>query len=140
MKFTWEESMRLNVPEMDNEHMKLIEQANKLFDSLMAHNGSDAAIETLNFLANYAIDHFDSEEKLQKTYNYPHYEEHHQIHEDFKETVGNIISEVETKGISARKKLEINKLTVKWITGHIGREDRKLAQFILKARQDQQKG
>jgi hemerythrin len=131
MKFTWEERMKLNVPEMDSEHMKLIEQANKLFDSLTEHTGQAETLRTLEFLEKYATEHFASEERMQRRISYPLYDEHHAIHEAFKKKVHEIVEDVRVNGITARKKLEINKLTIHWITEHIGVEDRKLADYIL---------
>jgi len=88
MKFNWENSLVLGVKQIDDEHQELIKKVNVLFDALGDPNKSSLVIlETIDFLATYVVDHFNSEEKLQKKYHYPAFNDHHKIHEDFKKEV-----------------------------------------------------
>lgn len=131
MKFHWEETLVLNVPLMDKQHMELVEQADKLFEALGDPAKSTQEInEMLKFLADYVVNHFNAEERLQRQYNYPDYEKHHEIHEAFKATVSDLIKSIEADGLKTTKKLAINKMVMQWLKQHIGVEDRKLAVYI----------
>lgn len=131
MKFNWENSLLLGVKEIDDEHKVLIEKVNVLFDALGDPKKSSLVIlDTIDFLATYVVDHFNSEEKLQKKYQYPEFTEHHKIHEDFKNEILLLKKDIEDNGLSVTKKLAINKKLMSWLTHHIGVDDRKLADHI----------
>lgn len=132
MKFAWEDSLLLGVSEMDSEHKELIEKANVLFEALGdPSKSSEVILDTLDYLAIYVVKHFNSEEKLQKQYNYPGYKEHHQIHEDFKQEVALLVKDIKDNGLSITKKIAVNKMLIKWLQNHIGVEDKKLAAHII---------
>lgn len=131
MKFQWEDSLVLGIDQMDQEHMELVQQANKLFDALgNPDKSSKEIVETLNFLAGYVVNHFNSEEKLQQKYGYPSFTEHKRIHEGFKSEVVALIQDVESNGLKTSQKLSINKMVINWLKKHIGVEDRKVAEYI----------
>ncbi|MBN2794377.1 MAG: hemerythrin family protein [Clostridia bacterium] len=131
MKFQWEENLVLGITQIDKEHMELVQQANKLFDALGDPDKSSKEIlETLNFLAGYVVNHFNSEEKLQLKYGYPMFNQHKRIHEDFKKEVATLIHDIEINGLKTSQKLSINKMVIHWLKNHIGVEDRKVAEYI----------
>lgn len=131
MKFKWEENLVLGIDQMDNEHLELVNQANKLFDALGdPEKSSNEIVDTLNFLAGYVVNHFDSEEKLQQKYGYPLFKQHKVIHEDFKSQVITLIQDIEANGLKTSQKLSINKMVINWLKNHIGVEDKKLAEYI----------
>lgn len=133
MKFKWEDSLMLGIKKMDDEHKLLIEQANHLFDALGDTKKSDLAIiETINFLSKYVVDHFNSEEQLQRQYKYPGIKEHQAIHHQFKNEIAQLVEDIKTNGLTVSKKIAINKHLIHWLSEHIGVEDKKLAEHIKK--------
>ncbi len=131
MLMTWEQSLELGVPEMDREHKKLVAHANKLFEAIKNKGSDREIIDLLKFLARYTTEHFDHEERFQKKIQYPDLKAHHVIHEEFKKTVRDMLKEVEENGLTAKMKIDINTLTIRWLQNHIGVDDRKIARYYL---------
>jgi len=130
MKFKWEQSLMYGVEPMDSEHERIINQVDALYDAIQNHESDEVILETIKFLSKYVEEHFDSEEKLQKKYAYPEIESHKQIHTDFKKLVGDLIDEVKTKGLTAKRKIEINKMVLQWLRDHIAKDDKIVAEHI----------
>lgn len=131
MRFKWEDNLMVGVEQIDDEHKELIEQANKLFDTLGRPEESTKEImATVDFLEQYVVKHFRSEERLQKKYHYPELDSHHKIHEDFKAAIGELKSDIKVNGLSTKKKIEVNKMLIEWLNHHIGIEDKKLGKYI----------
>jgi hemerythrin len=126
----WKDEFNLGHEWVDMQHRRLFELVNGLVESCA--DGSDVAKlkGTLDFLVNYTIQHFDEEEALQLKYNYPEYEEHKRIHEDFKVTVGRLVEKFTENGSSAELSGDVNKIIVRWLVNHIRREDKKIGTYI----------
>lgn len=132
----WEKKLVLGVPEIDREHEELVKKTNEMLTALKSGNSKEEIIRHINFLADYVIKHFNSEEKLQAKYNYPDIANHKQIHSQFKGTVTQLIQDIDENGLTTSKKIEISKMTMDWLLKHIGVEDKKLADFILENRKN----
>lgn len=130
----WEKKLILGVPEIDREHEELVKKANDMLMALKSGNSTDEIIKHMNFLADYVIKHFNSEEKLQAQYQYPEITEHKKIHSDFKVNVTKLLEDINKNGLTTSKKIEISQMTMDWLLKHIGVEDKKLANFILEKR------
>ena len=92
--------------------------------------GVEKVQETLDFLVDYAVNHFYEEEKVQVQYNYPGYKEHKKLHEDFKATVGELITEFKESGCTQELGREINSILAKWVVQHILNEDKKIGKYL----------
>lgn len=132
----WEKKLMLGVPEIDKEHEELVKKTNIMLTALKSGNSTEEIVKHMNFLADYVIMHFNSEEKLQAKYNYPDIIHHKQIHSEFKVSVTKLLEDITKNGLSTSKKIEISQMTMDWLLKHIGVEDKKLADFILEKRKD----
>ena len=132
----WEKKLMLGVPEIDKEHEELVKKTNVMLTALKSGNSTEEILKHMNFLADYVIKHFNSEEKLQAKYNYPDIIRHKQIHSEFKVIVTKLLEDITKNGLSTSKKIEISQMTMDWLLKHIGVEDKKLADFILEKRKD----
>lgn len=129
MLMQWEKQLDLGIEVLDNEHKELIEHANVLFTAIKDGKSDDQVMKHLEFLAAYTLKHFESEEKFQKKIGYPDYEAHRKIHQEFKGVVNALLDDVRKNGLSASKKIEVNRMTIDWLRKHIGIEDKKIATF-----------
>ena len=129
MLMSWEKNLVLNVPEMDSEHIKLIEHANNLFKAMQNGHDHDLVVKHLKFLEDYTREHFSHEEAFQIKIAYPDSENHKKIHDAFKKIVSNLIKEIQIHGLNEKKCIEINKMTMTWIRQHIAKEDKKVATY-----------
>jgi hemerythrin len=126
----WKDEFNLGHDWVDMQHRRLFELVSGLVAACA--DGSDVIKlkGTLDFLVNYTVQHFDDEEALQLKYNYPGYEKHKLLHEDFKTTVGALVEKFTKSGSSAELSSDVNKIVVRWLINHIQREDKKIGEYI----------
>lgn len=89
----WEPGFNFNIEAIDQQHRKLVDIINLLYETLHPATGKDelhALVDVLhkkataiNNMLEYAIKHFRYEEKLLQENNYPEYDEHKRQHESF---------------------------------------------------------
>ena len=133
----WDDSLLMGNDFVDMQHKQLFQQVSDLIAACEA--GSDIAKlqDTLIFLVNYAVRHFADEEALQLEYNYPDYENHKQMHEDFKKTVGELVQRFKDSGSSDVLRSDLNKILARWLVIHIKTEDKKIGEYIRKVKTDE---
>ena len=71
MSVTFDKSLETGNELIDQQHKELIDRVNKLLESCYMGTEKRAAIQTLNFLLDYTVFHFEAEEKLQQESGYP---------------------------------------------------------------------
>ena len=59
----WDDSLSVNVAEIDKQHKELVKLLNYLADAILEKKGNDALERTLEGLIKYAEQHFKTEEK-----------------------------------------------------------------------------
>ena len=77
----WQESLSVGVKAFDSEHRQLIDQINKLSQSLRVGAGGRTMGIILDSLVSYTAIHFAHEEEYMRLYEYPGYEAHKLEHE-----------------------------------------------------------
>lgn len=127
----FDEKYLYGVVEMDREHQELIQRADDLMEAYQNNDPESEILKLLAFLNEYVNIHFKNEEALQTQFNYPDYENHKSIHDDFKVKVAELYQDVQENGLQVRTRFNINYLCFEWIIHHIGEEDRKLAEHII---------
>ena len=127
----WSPELETGNEAIDEQHKQLFKLTSDLAEAA-AYN-SETLEETLNFLVAYTIKHFADEEALQVKYNFPSYENHKKLHEQFKETVGGLVKQFKESNSSAELNAKVNSVIVKWLIQHIQREDSKIGAHIRKS-------
>ncbi|MFC1528417.1 bacteriohemerythrin [Candidatus Latescibacterota bacterium] len=124
----WDESLRVNIKEVDNQHVTLFEIANKLHSSLKSGQGSTILNPLLNSLVDYVKTHFAYEEKWMAKYNYPELSKQKQEHLTFVSELKNFIQKYQKRTpLLAR---EILLYLGGWIRKHIIENDKKFGKFL----------
>jgi hemerythrin len=126
----WNESLSVMVPEIDDQHRKLIAMINNLHEAMKTGEGRQVIGQLLNSLTRYTQTHFAAEEKLMAQVDYPDLAAHQEIHR-------NLIKQVESlKADHASGKLSISMDTMNflsdWLTKHIQGTDKKYVPFLTK--------
>ena len=129
----WNDSYRFGNEQVDLQHKKIFELANGLLKACLEGKDTAKLRLTLGFLVNYSVQHFLFEEDLQIKYNYPEYERHKQLHEDFKKTVGDLVEKFNKNGSSTELSNDVNNIVIEWIVNHIQQEDKKISDYIRNA-------
>ena len=94
--------------------------------------GKDEINDTLNFLEEYVIKHFNDEEEIQQRYGYPKAKEQSIQHEYFKNELKQLRTSFDKTGESALLALNVQGKMINWIKNHIATLDKDLGEFIKK--------
>jgi hemerythrin len=130
MAYTWDTSLETGNEAIDTQHKALIKAINNLLEACSQGQGRNKIEETLVFLNNYIAIHFRDEEQLQMKSNYPDYANHKKFHEEFKQTVQQIIQEYKSSGATFDLLSKVNSSIAFWLINHIKVEDKKVAAHI----------
>lgn len=128
--FPWNENFETFIPEIDEQHKRLVLLLNKLANNLTEEKTLEIE-ETFNELAAYADFHFKSEEKVWKKHMGEHALtiEHKQSHDSFLPMVLDLKENNGNKTFHETIE-EILLFLIKWLAFHIVDEDKRLALII----------
>lgn len=75
-----EDNLKLDIPEIDSQHDKLIQLVNQLHEVMQTGAGREALDRSILQLVEHTRAHFSYEEQLMLHYRYPDYEAHKSEH------------------------------------------------------------
>jgi hemerythrin-like metal-binding protein len=115
---------------MDLQHSRLINWFNKLHDSCEEGTCTIEILQLSKFLEWYMLDHFEMEERYMKKFGYLEYEKHKSDHLEFSSNYSKL------RASHLKKEKEVGNeflwVLADWIMKHIGAEDSKLAEHLIK--------
>jgi hemerythrin len=117
----WDDSLSVNIPEVDSEHKVLVKLINELHTATKEGKAQEATAKTLNELVQYTQTHFGHEEVFMTRNNYPAYAAHKVMHEAFVEKVAGFQKEFIAG--KAALSLELFNFLRDWLVGHIKKAD-----------------
>lgn len=131
----WKERYRLGVEEVDQQHKELFDRVSSFIKVVKSDERSweakiDEVKETLEFMKNYVVTHFHSEEALQKRIGFPGYEEHKAIHENFKAEISDYARRFEEEGYDEDLVQEFSGKLMAWLINHVASTDQNIADYI----------
>lgn len=134
MLIKWRESLTLGIDKVDQQHKEIFKKTNELIELRKQKADRNEQYQqvgnVLDFLIDYVRSHFTSEERIQKEYNYPEYERHKEIHENFITKIESLKEEYEADNQSMSTLMDLSKTLLNWLVQHIGQEDKKVAKYI----------
>ena len=126
----WDNRYNLGNAHVDAQHKRIFDLLSDLVGQCMDGSNTEKLKETLDFLVEYTIRHFQDEESLQVRYCFPEYKKHKRLHEDFKVLVSSLVKRFTKNGSSEELSSDVNRVIVQWLVGHIQCEDRKVGEHI----------
>lgn len=142
--FEWRDCWTLEVGFMDDDHRLLAELLNRIardfgdwpdpsgIRGVGAGRSASALLGVLDDLAEHVRGHFQREEDVMRTLDYPDYPAHKSEHDILLAEYAVMVREIRASG---RELLDISTLeTLKdWLMGHVLEVDRQLAEFLKNA-------
>ena len=127
-KIVWSDNYSVGVPELDEQHKKIVEVINELNTNTDLTSQSDKLHNILGRIIIYAQNHLDYEESLLKKHAYPHYEDHLSKHQEYKKKVSDFAVEL----LEYREEMPTKFLNYlnHWWVDHILKEDMKYKSFF----------
>ncbi len=124
----WNDSFSVGIKEMDNQHKKLIELINQLHEAMRVGQGSSTVSSVISDLADYTVYHFQAEEKLLQTHNFPGYLVQLKSHKGFVEKVQEFQANLTSRKLSMS--IEVIQFLKDWLIEHIQGQDMKYGKFL----------
>ena len=128
--FQWSPSYSVDYPEIDNQHKRLFELADRLHAAMLVGKANTSLSKLLADLVDYTKHHFSTEERLMQASRYPNYLQHKAEHD-----------KLTTQVLEFQKSFQAGKgsLTIglmeflkDWLRHHIGESDRRAAEHLRK--------
>jgi hemerythrin-like metal-binding protein len=126
--FTWKNEYLLGRADIDAQHQRLFQLADKLHEAMSAGKGSDVLAKTLGDLIDYTKLHFAAEEKLMQDSRYPDFAAHKAQHDKLTARVVEFQKNFGTGKSSMT--IQLLQFLKDWLSHHIGETDRKVAQHL----------
>jgi hemerythrin len=130
VKISWDDSLSIGVEEIDSQHKQLIEKLDAVTEAIEKNQGEGTIAQTLDFLLDYTVEHFSTEENFMVKHNYPDMEFQKRQHKEFKQSVNQMIEDFELDGASKEIADHIRDFLFIWLKKHIKEVDLPLAKFV----------
>ncbi|MEW6536204.1 MAG: bacteriohemerythrin [Candidatus Auribacterota bacterium] len=124
----WSDDLSVNIPELDDQHKRLIALINELNEAIQAGNDKGMLGKLFKSLAFYIFSHFNTEEQYFDKYGYPDKAAHKEEHLNFIDTIMDFKDQFE-KG-NALLSADMMQFLTDWVHGHISETDQKYALFF----------
>ena len=124
----WTAENELGIPIIDEQHRGIVSTINSFYYFIQRGQGPEAVDPTFNVLSQYTRLHFETEEALMAAARYPAFDAHVVLHKELtRKTV------YAARGAMSQEDANILLDVLKdWWLGHINREDRKYAPYVVK--------
>jgi len=126
MAIVWSLGYSVGVKEIDNQHKKLVKIIERLFKSINEMSTKKSLKKILNDLAEFAVYHFETEEKYFKKFKYAGSKSHIKEHERFKKKVSGLIKRFDEDKMELS--FELIDYLENWLLHHLQYEDQKYVQ------------
>lgn len=124
----WEKTLSVQIPEIDEDHRKLVDLFNILKHSVEEGDAADYINAVMEEMINCTVWHFSHEERLMLKYAYEGLAEHKTEHQELVESAKALQQEILHEGKTISSK-DIEFLEY-WLTGHILGTDMDLGAFL----------
>jgi len=125
---TWNESLSVNVEEIDQQHQKLIMMINELNDAMKQGKGKDVLGKIIDGLISYTDTHFKVEEDYFVKFGYSDKDIHIKEHTAFVQNISDFKDGFEEGKLSLS--IEIMNFLSDWLKSHIKGTDKNYSEFF----------
>lgn len=124
----WEDRLSVNIKGLDDQHKKLVDLINKLYDGMKAGKGADVMEGILTELVNYTVTHFSNEHALFQKHGYPEFAQHKKEHDDLTKKAIELRDDL--KAGKSVISVEVMSLLKDWLNNHILGTDKKYTVYL----------
>lgn len=136
MRLQWSNEFSVSIDEIDNQHKELFDRINALDSAIRKGKSAGELINVINFLEQYIVYHFGTEEKAMVDHGYPGFQLHKNKHLWFNNEFVIMKEKLENEGPTPDLIMLVNNLLIAWFSNHIRTIDRLLGSFIRGRRTD----
>ena len=130
MSIEWSDAYSIGIDDIDAQHKMFFGFVRGLSDH--ARETEPGFSERMLFLKQYALEHFDAEEKFMEQHGYPDFISHCQLHVDFIKRYSDLMKEIGESGETPDSEQKIFEMSRDWLIAHITKVDTQYAEYIRK--------
>ncbi len=130
MLLVWSDDIAVGVEIIDIQHKKLFDALNRLVAAIDSGSGSAEVECVIDFLDNYVVEHFDTEEKLMNEVSCPRMDEHIEQHKIFVKSLGEVKEFYAREGATEDLSLMLRSNLCHWLFTHIMMVDKEMGLFL----------
>ena len=127
----WDEKLATGVAEIDDQHREIFVRFNDLLEACNRGRSRELLADILEFMNRYVLQHFQDEERLQQSVNYPRFTAHQSIHQELGGRFLLLQEKFAAFGSTVQLVIETCKLLSEVLFEHIQEHDKALAEFLL---------
>jgi hemerythrin-like metal-binding protein len=124
----WNDSLNINVRDIDAQHRGLVSMANRLHDGMTSEQPAAMLRDILDEMGQYAVEHFGTEERYMEAHGYPERAAHMAEHRDFADKARRMTEDC-ASGKCALS-MDILNFLCNWLVTHIHGTDKALGAFL----------
>lgn len=124
----WNESYSVHIKQLDEQHKKLFQIVNALYDAMKNGKGNDVLAGVFDELINYTKLHFSTEENLLNIHNYPNLTAHKMEHERLVNQVLDLQKQFMDGG--AALSIKVSNFLKEWLMNHIKKSDIAYSKYL----------
>ncbi len=121
----WSLALQVGHAEIDRQHQRLIDIANRLNSAMQAGQGRDVSGSILNELVDYTVNHFGFEEGLMEAHGYVNRDQHLEEHRKLIQSISEFKRQFDSG--TASVSIELMGFIRDWLVNHILKVDKALA-------------
>ena len=125
----WNDDLALGVPVMDDDHKRILELVQALFNVLLNRASESLVNDAVLELVNHTCAHFEREERAMVENHYPEYAQHKAEHTKLTEEISKIIALVKQENSPTISEPLLN-FMAEWVVLHTKGADRKFARYL----------
>lgn len=133
---TWDTSLETGVGDIDAQHQLLFRKAGAVLEAVAAGRGAPEVRRALQFLADYAALHFETEERVMRAAGYPDSDAHADIHQRMNRRLMEVAADYHARGASPDLVADVEAMIRGWLTMHIAEKDRAVAEWLKRHEAD----
>ena len=118
------------VDDIDRQHREVFARVGALLDATRSRRSKEEVLRMMEYLGEYAVEHFAAEEREMDRTEYPRAEAHRLEHRQFVRELGVLRQELATEGPTALFVIRVGNRVTEWLREHIYRTDRLLGEWL----------
>jgi len=131
MKVQWTPDLATGSSEIDSQHVELFKRIDSLLTAFDQGVVNRAEVDTtIQFLSDYVVHHFGTEEAHMTKYAYSNRAAHMAQHVQFVRNFGKLKDRMNFEGIGPELAEDTKQLCVDWLVNHINFSDKALGMFL----------
>ncbi len=127
-EIVWKPDYEIGIPEIDNQHKKLITIANKFLKAKYEGKAPEVLKQTFVDLIDYTKYHFQAEESTMQNASYRFTNEHKEQHKKLIDQIVKVLDRLKSGSINAVE--DLAGLLKEWLLDHVIKEDKKFGELL----------